>query len=123
MSGRLACGMGFKPNESGRACLPLTIAEVRMQFGKIHGIALIVLRAILFGVLLPSTSDFQAVEKQTKPKSVSNCTEILLPAFYVAAYTYGEVSRVQPSSSNKRRIIWQSREQRDTWISSPRRRR
>ncbi len=123
MSGSLASGMSFKSDESGRACLPLTIAEVRMQFGKIHGIALVVLGAILFGVLMPVRATFALRKKQTKPKSVSNCTEILLPAFYVAAYAYGGSKASQPASSNKRRITWQSRGKRDTRILLPPRRR
>lgn len=80
---------GFQVKRKWPAFLSLMIAEVRMQFGKIHGIGLIVLGAILFGVLIPVRATLALRKKQTKPKSVSNCTEILLPAFYVAAYAYG----------------------------------
>jgi hypothetical protein len=77
---------GFQVKRKRPGFLPLTIAEVRMQCGKIHGIALAVLGAILFGVLMPIGATFALRKKQTKPKSVSNCTEVLLPASYVAAY-------------------------------------
>jgi hypothetical protein len=44
-----------------------------MRFGKIHGIVLVVLGAILFGVLMPSTSNFRATEKADKTKE---CLEL-----------------------------------------------
>ena len=80
---------GFQVKRKWSGLLPLTIAEVRLQFGKIHGTAQVVSGAILFGILMPSMSNFRASEKADKTKeclelyrntSPCLCMLLLMPA-------------------------------------------
>ena len=70
---------GFQVKRKWPALLPLTIAEVRMQFGKIHGIALVVLGLSC----LAFSCQYEQLSRYGKSKQNQRVSRIVQKSFFL----------------------------------------